>query len=189
VIQPLLLAISLVAGQGSVSSEDLDVYEASWRKSRKACGPIALSYCLRRLGRIVSAAELAEEAQLDPDGVSASKLLEASAKHGLPARALKGDPKHYQALPVPSILILDSRHCVVYDGEDADGQIRIFEPGDGQRKIAIRDRLSQRWTGEVIVFERPALTWFGFSAWATVAMGAVVFSAKTGAILLRRQRC
>jgi len=182
-----VLALGLVAGQSGITSEMLDAYEAAWRTSRKACGPVAVSYCLQRFGRAGSPAELAAQIEFGPDGVAASDLLTVAAKYGMSARALAGDPTNYEALPVPSILILDSRHCVVYEGANANGQIQIFEPADGQRKEAIRERLSKRWTGEVIVFDTPALSWFGFSAWAIVAMCGVLLSAKTGSILLNRR--
>jgi ABC-type bacteriocin/lantibiotic exporter with double-glycine peptidase domain len=184
----LVLALSLLAGASGVDTEDLERFDAAWRKSRKACGPIALSYCLGRFGKRVPPSDIAEEADLGADGVLASRLLELSGKHGLQAQALVGNPNNYESLPTPSILILDSRHCVVYEGIDSDGGIRIFEPADGQRKVAIRDRLSKRWTGEVIVFERPRLSWFAFGAWASLGMCGTLLLSNAGSVLLNRRR-
>jgi prepilin-type processing-associated H-X9-DG protein len=182
-VSALLLAGSI--GTGPVSTDDLDRYAAAVKATRKSCGPIAIYHCMRRLGYPVDLADVVTKSGLGPDGANVQRLLEVMRSQGVPARAAVGDPTDYKSLPVPSILIIDSRHCVVFEGLDADGNVQYFEPSDGQCKLAARDRLTPHWTGEVITFERPAMTWGAFLAWTAFAAMAVLLGVKGLVLVLR----
>ena len=91
-------------------------------------------------------------AKLAEDGMSAHDVIELCQSLGQHPRAIVGPVSALAELPVPSILVIDDRHCVVYDGMDGPTHARIFEPVTLRSGLESREWLSQHWTGEAIVF-------------------------------------
>lgn len=173
----------------SVSTEAIDAYADRVSKARKACGPTAVWYCLRRLGHETRLADLWEQAQVGPDGVSLQKLLDLLRSRGVSARALVGDRHRLEDVPVPAIVVVDQTHCVVYEGVEPGGQqVRFFEPASNQMRLVSRETFQRHWSGQVIVFEPPTLSPRAFTAVALLGMvGAVglAFAGRWGLLLLR----
>ncbi len=155
-----LLVCSLGIGSpDAVSTENLDLYVEGVAKSRKACGPTAAWYCLRRLGYDVRLKDVWQQAQFGPDGMSMADLLELFHSRGVAAQAMVSTPRRLETLPIPAILVIDQKHCIVYEGIEPDGQtVRYFEPSTGQMRRASRSAFYRQWSGEVIVFESPSLS-------------------------------
>jgi hypothetical protein len=90
----------------------------------------------------------------------------------LEARGVVVTTKDLGTLPIPSIIIVDRTHVVVYQGLSADGDVvRFFEPATGQLLTAPREKVVRSWTGEAIVFDGPRLSPAAFWAIAGCAAG------------------
>lgn len=122
---------------------------------RMACGPLSLWYCLRRTGVNVDAVELLSEFSDRKDGVSLRELIGAASRHGMEPRSIRVHDRSLARLPVPSILVIDDTHCVVFDGLEREGQALIFEPTSGVTGLERSELLSQRWTGDALAFRSP----------------------------------
>jgi hypothetical protein len=80
------------------------------------------------------------------------------------------ESKDLDRLPVPAILVIDDRHCVVFDGWDAaTGQARIFEPATGRSGLERPELVARLWTGEALLFGRPPPTPTALVAAGTLA--------------------
>lgn len=174
---PLVLSLCLGIDPSvdSISSDDLDHYAAKVVKARKDCGPVAVWYCLRRLGQAVPPEDVMRRADLREDGTSLRSLLQLASSFGHEAQALEVDCDSLESLPVPTILVIGRRHCVVYEGLEPDGgRVRLFEPSVCKLKTVERSHLCRSWTGEVIVFDSPPMSVPGFVSWVgLVALGVL----------------
>lgn len=175
----LVLCGYLWAGPGEfLSTEDLDAYLNKVRAARKACGPTAAWYCLRRLGHDVTLEAIREQCPPDENGVSLQLLLELLHSHGVPAQALYSGSRPVDALPVPCILVIKSSHCVVFEGVEDDGKrVRCFEPAEGRIRTVSRQTVEREWSGEVIVLQPPALSNGAFVMVAAAGMMSIVLPA------------
>lgn len=170
----LLVCSAGPPGEG-LSTDRFDEYVLRVQSQRKACGPTAVWYCLRQQGVPADRAELCREAVLGPDGVSLQSLLDVCATSGVRAAAILCESRDVRTLPVPSIVVVDQSHCVVYLGAEADGDlVRYHEPATDRVLIAPRSRVERNWTGEAIVFGSPALSpAIFYSVVAVVAAGTL----------------
>jgi len=172
---------------GGISSADIDEYVARSRVNRVACAPLSVWYCLRRLGRDARLEDVTDRAQLADDGVSAPRLVELCQSFGLRPRAIAGPRDALAELPVPSILIIDDRHCVVYDGMAGETTAHVFEPVTRRAGAERTEWLREHWTGEAIVFAelRPSVARL-FSA-ALLAAGATMAGAWLAVLAFNRR--
>src|SRR5216683_3587683 len=170
---PILLVALIYSGQlGSVSTDELEEYTDQIVMARQACGPTAVCYCLRRFGNTTTLSEVWRQAKINEKGASLEELLDLFSSYNISARALAGDASGLDDLAVPSILIVNDVHCVVFEGLVDGGQtVRFFEPAEGKIRTISRPAMERQWSGEVIVFTRPALSHHGF--WALVALIAL----------------
>src|SRR5205085_4926983 len=86
------------------------------------------------------------------------------------------------SLPVPSIIVVQEGHCIVYQGPAEDGErVRVFEPGSGRVMTPHRETILRAWNGEAIVFDgpRPSAAAFWLAA-AAVALATALLT--TGAL-------
>ena len=154
---PIVAVLLLPTAAPALSTDRLDEYVAQIQKARKSCGPTAVWYCLRRFGCDERRDELCRQADTNSAGTSLQSLLDLCRARGVNARVIQGVPANLESLPAPSILIVDERHCVVFEGLTADGQsVMIFEPTEGRRLTVSRANAEQHWTGQAIVFDRTA---------------------------------
>jgi ABC-type bacteriocin/lantibiotic exporter with double-glycine peptidase domain len=168
----LLLAGSPPAG-GGLQTDHLEEYADQVEHNRKSCGPTALWYCFRQFGLDVVRADLCREASIGVSGTNLETLLKLCRDRGIYARAITCPTTNLDTLPVPSILVVDQTHCVVYQGIGEDGvTVSFFEPAKGRVLTAPRDKVVRNWTGEAIVFDRPRLQPLAF--WGVVASSAVI---------------
>jgi ABC-type bacteriocin/lantibiotic exporter with double-glycine peptidase domain len=154
----LILILSMLPGDrgGGLSSDDLDEHIAADKRARKTCGPVSVWYCIRRFGREVPPEQIVDSAGIEAGGVTLQQLLDLCLENELPAKGISGSKRDLAELPVPAILVIGSRHAVVYEGIDAEtGHIRFFEPTYGLMKTAPMAEALELWTGEAIVFEDP----------------------------------
>lgn len=185
----LQLAMMLIAaGPATISSEDLDAYAEQVKKVRRACGPIAVCYCRNRFGNPVKPAEVIARADLGADGVRVIDVVSLFESYGVKAIPLRSETPTYKSLPCPCILIIDSRHCIVYEGVDARGDVRFFEPKDGQHKTTTTGLLSPHWTGEVIAFEPLAMSWSSFAAWVLASLTGTALTIRSAVFIGCRWR-
>jgi len=178
----LFVALSLLstpatdtAPAAAASADDLDAQAARARRAIKTCGPVAVCYCLRKSGRDVKLQDVLSRAKLGDEGTSVPDLLELLSSYGMPGEMLSGDKTDLEALPSPAILLIGRSHCVVFEGLENEGQsVRYFEPSDGSMRTVPRAVMSRDWTGEVIVFGKPPLSWLGFLGWTTLSVSSVL---------------
>lgn len=172
----LVSAVLLAADAGGgISTAELDQYFALLRKRRVACGPVSAWYCLRRYGYNVPLERVMQQAPITDKGVSLEALLECiqSLEPSLKPKAVTGDPRNLETLPVPSILVLGG-HCVVYDGLDrAERQVRVFDPVGRRPANEPLDLVMKLWEGEAIVFESPQLSRAAFVAMTVLVVLAL----------------
>jgi ABC-type bacteriocin/lantibiotic exporter with double-glycine peptidase domain len=163
-------------GNSYLSSEELDAYVARVRAAQMNCGPLALYYCLRRQGQVIDREEVLKRAGAGEKGVKIKKLLDVSRSFGVKAKILHYDRRNTGLLPIPSILVVSSAHCIVYDGTDASGEtVLIFEPYDGSVRSVPTQMIQNSWTGDVIVFREPELSHLGFVVMILItAIGFIV---------------
>jgi hypothetical protein len=173
---PWLHLVVLLIGQNStVSTDELDRYVERAKKQQNACGPTAVWRCLRLTGHKVPLSELWATTAIEEDGTNLEDLVRLSGSYGVPAQALESSNPNVDDLHVPTILIINNSHCIVFEGFEADGQrIRYFEPSQGKIKTISRQELERQWSGKAIVFARPALSRHGF--------GAIIILAALGTI-------
>lgn len=183
-----VLGCLALGSPASVTSDDLGVLSDRVIQSRKACGPSAVWYCLRRFGRTVPVGEVWDRAGITADGVSLRTLLDLLGTYGVEARGLDIDPGRLETLPVPSMLVIDARHCVVYEGMEPDGQqVRYFDPAGGRPRSYPVDGFRKHWTGEAIVFDPLPLSNRAFARTAGLAALGMLLLAITGRSLGRRR--
>lgn len=152
----LLAALAVGGPPAGLSTDDLDEYARKVVRSRLNCGPTCVWYCLRMLGYPADRSELCREADIGPTGTSLRKLVELCGRRGVSAKTITTPPNTLPTLAVPSILVVDGGHAVVYLGTDPDGTVSFFEPADGKRRTAPREKVERNWSGEAVVFEDPA---------------------------------
>ncbi len=183
-----LSALALAPGAGEPIASEQVVAAADYLARRnKSCGPISAYYCLRRLGRPVNYAELSSGVALEEDGVSLGEVHRLLTAAGARAEVIRAEPDALESLPAPSILVLQSRHCVVLDGFDREaGNVRVFEPATSKGYIVRGDAIRQAWTGEAIVFDEPRLPRWKFYATAAAAMVLVLGAAALARLAVRR---
>ena len=163
------------APAGAVSADELDAQAARARRAIKTCGPVAVCYCLRKSGRDVKLKDVLSHAKLGEEGTSVADLLVLLSSFEMPGEVLSGDKTDLEALPSPAILLIGRSHCVVFEGfEDGGRNVRYFEPSDGSIRIVPREVMSRDWTGEVIVFGKPPLSWSGFLGWTILSASSVL---------------
>jgi ABC-type bacteriocin/lantibiotic exporter with double-glycine peptidase domain len=161
----------------TVSTENLDDYEAKVQVARKACGPVALCYCLRKCGVDVSLEQILHELPVGEDGVAIAGLVELSASFGVSCRAVRSSPEGLASLPIPSILIVDSTHCVVYEGVAEGGEKAfLFEPALAKVQSVPTNLLRRSWKGEAIIFGAARVSYTSF---LMVLVGTVMFVCAT----------
>lgn len=127
------------------------------------------------MGRDVKLKEVLARAKLGDEGTNIPNLLDLLASFGMPGEILSGERSDLEALPSPSILLIGSSHCVVFEGlEDGGRTVRFFEPSNGSMRVVPREAMSRDWTGKVIVFGKPPLSWRGFLSWTTLSASSTV---------------
>lgn len=181
----MTLALLLLAASG-VPSDELDAHLRQAEMDRKSCGPRAAWHCLRRFGRDVSFDDVSRDVGHTEKGTRLDDLVAGLRKNGLPARAVVCEPAQLAELPVPSILVIDDSHCIVYEGFEADGKtVRYYEPAHRQYKTASAGAFLRDWSGKAIVFEEPQLSPVWFAALAAVAAAGTCLSCALAAGLWR----
>lgn len=170
-----LLSSSLV---GAVSTDEIDAYINQVLKARNACGPTSVWYVLRRMGYPVNLAEIWGEASIEDKGVRVSDLLALFQAHGVSATALHGERARLDTLPIPSILIIDDQHCIVYEGFDSENNtVRYYEPAMGRIRTVPREEVQRHWSGDAIVFQSPLLSLRSFGAVAFIGFIGILGAA------------
>lgn len=172
IVVGLKYSLVLLSAQGSgLSTANLDAYVRHVIVARKNCGPTAVWYCMKQLKIDASHADLCREAGIGADGTSLQSLIDLCGARGLKARGIVCAPPNVDLLPVPSIIVVDGTHCVVYQGVASDGRtVTYFEPSERQLRTASRDRVERNWTGAAIMFERPGLSIASF--WIVLGLTA-----------------
>lgn len=180
----LLVSFLTIAGaDGSVSSEDLDHHFREIRRVRNLCGPRAAWWCLRRTGRPVEWEDVLSRSRLDEDGMNLEEIQSLFASFGVPVRCLVGEASRLHSLPLPCLVVLGSRHCIVLERIDKnEGRATFFEPARGEVLTVPLAALESQCSGEVIALDDPGVWSAGYlggiagGALATVALwGTAVF--------------
>jgi hypothetical protein len=124
----LFLLLQLVPSQATTA--DIDSMSQQVCAAQKMCGPVAVYYCLQRLGYEIELSRVIDSAMLEEQGMSLTALLDLihACEPSLKPRGTSVNPNYFGCLPIPSILILDG-HCVVYDGyRPTDHMTVVFDP-------------------------------------------------------------
>lgn len=161
------------------SSEDIDKQSQELEQRQKACGPLALWYCLRQLHYPVpDCSDYLRQIPLDRRGTDLHTLLEVGKAQGVPVRAIHLETKAWTQLPIPSILIIDDQHCLLYEGPAAKaGHLLILDPADSLLDDWPEEHIQRHWTGQALVFTEPAPTagdFLGRVIWSFLLTSGVV---------------
>ncbi len=155
----LLCAVPNVDGadqQAGLSTAQLDSYGAAVQKARRCCGPLAVWYCLHRLGRQVDVEDVMHRIPVEEKGASLDSLGAALDDYGVAHQFLRATERNVARLPSPCILVLGGSHCIVSDGMTADGTgLRVFDPARRWLKVLPIGDLQRSWDGTCIVFAPP----------------------------------
>jgi len=168
------LAVLLPITSGQVTTAEIDTISERIRAVRKVCGPVAVYYCLQRLGYEIPLSQVVDRALVNEQGMTVSAVLDLirTCEPSLHPRAISLNPDAFRSLPVPSILILDG-HCVVYDGFRTDDRmVVVFDPARRRTVHVTESELKRAWTGGAIVFGDLDISPRAF--WAAVVLAAVV---------------
>jgi hypothetical protein len=182
--------LAFMGADGAISSEDLDRHFSEIRRARNLCGPRAAWYCLRRTGRAVEWEEVLGRCHMGDDGMSLEEIQGLFASFGVPARGMVGEASHLGSLPLPCLVVLDSRHCVVLEGIDkTKGEAKLFEPARGEVLTVPLGALEAQCSGEAILLDEsglPPAAFFGCIGLGIVAVLALWWA--TPFLLGRRGR-
>jgi ABC-type bacteriocin/lantibiotic exporter with double-glycine peptidase domain len=183
-----LTALALAPGAGEpLTSEQVVAAADQLARLNKSCGPISAYYCLRRLGHSVRYEDLSRGVAVEEDGVSLDDVHRLLTSAGARAEVIRAEPAALELLPAPSILVLQSRHCVVLDGFDPEtGKALVFEPATRKGYKVQTDVIRRAWTGEAIVFDEPRLPRWKFYSTAAATMVLVLGAAALAQTAVRR---
>lgn len=118
--------------------------------------------------------------------MSLRTLLDLLGSYGVDAQGLDIDPGKLEALPVPSILVIDAHHCVVYEGMEPDGQhVRYFDPAGGRPRTYPVEEFRKHWTGAAVLFAPLPLSNLAFAATAGLAALGILLLFSAGRFLGR----
>lgn len=166
----VLLSFGLVTGQlkeMGVSSVDLDAFLDRAKAHQRECGPISVWYCLKRFGKSIEYERVINSTKMGAKGISLEEVRKLCDEFGLVGSCVELRSRELSRLPLTTIMVIDSNHCVVYEGIDA-GRVLLFEPSTGFWTRMAEQELHGRWTGHAIVFEPIAE-----SNWRLVAHGGL----------------
>jgi ABC-type bacteriocin/lantibiotic exporter with double-glycine peptidase domain len=175
----LVILMSLCFSQtaeAGITQDNLEAYLVELQQVRNQCGPRAAWYCLRRLGIQVELKDVLEQTHLTEQGVTLEELVRLLSCYDVPAWIKKGDPAKVSLLPVPAILVIDSVHCVVFNGYDSSSStVDLFDPAIGKTLTIPAEHLTEHWSGEVLLVTAPRLSWPTFlGVIFLTALGTVV---------------
>lgn len=168
-IAPITLIVTLLLGNDPlVSSEELARRVDELTLQRNACGPTCLWYCLRWHGKDVKLADVVNSSKIQAAGTDLADLARQSRELDLFCRPIQFETSHLSDLPVPSILVVNDNHSIVYLGRaEAEGQCQIFEPLSGQQGLESLETLQGVCTGVALIFQpekhESAMTNIGFA--------------------------
>ena len=114
------------------------------------CGPISLAIIGEYLDKPTTIAEYHKSTRAGALGTcSVADLLRALGEHGLPARAVRYDPKSPPMHRLPMVLFLDGAHFLAALPGPAGQVVLVYPPSEPQ--AVPWSSLESRWRGEAIV--------------------------------------
>ncbi|HEX7004371.1 MAG TPA: cysteine peptidase family C39 domain-containing protein [Trueperaceae bacterium] len=117
------------------------------------CGPAVIATLLAREGVQVSAAEVAEEAELQPGGMSLAEFGRVAELHGFAGSWFSvPDETVLNALPLPAVVHLTGTtgHFAVLERE-LDGFVQLADPARGRVLLEV-GRFEREWTRRIFLF-------------------------------------
>jgi NHLM bacteriocin system ABC transporter peptidase/ATP-binding protein len=117
-------------------------------------GAAALAMVLAHFRRFVPLEELRVACGVSRDGTSAGNLVKGANRYGLTAHDSKCEFDDLHALRLPLVVGWGSNRFVVFEGF-GKGRVYLNDPARGPT-IAADSDFSERFTGEVVTFERGA---------------------------------
>jgi ABC-type bacteriocin/lantibiotic exporter with double-glycine peptidase domain len=133
--------------------------------------------------------EVLDHSQVGVDGMSLEELQTLVASFGVQAKVVVGEPARLDSLPVPCLVVVGSRHCIVLEGIDKlKGEASFFEPAQGEVITASLAALEAQCSGEAIVFDDTGVSSAAFLGYVVGGTAAVValWWIVSALILLRR---
>ena len=116
------------------------------------CGAASLGMILGHYGRWVTLEELRHECGISRDGSKASNIVKAARHYGLEARGRMSPLDDMLKLPVPSVIMWNNNHFVVFEGTSGN-TFYINDPASGPRKMG-REEFKKSYSRIVLVFKR-----------------------------------
>lgn len=161
--QTLLLCMVPTSVEG-ISSAELDRYIAQVEVVRKSCGPRAIWFCLRKLGKNVDWESVRDKTDgiFKADGFSLKDLLDLLRQFDAEGMAISGKPENLTLLPSPAIIVVSAKHCLVLDTVLPGDKVRVFEPTQARFYETSAQAIARNWTGQGIIFRAPGQSWAAF---------------------------
>ena len=180
--------LCLTPGQSAgLTTDRIDDYAQQVKQQRKDCGPTAVWFVLRHQGIDADREALCQEADIGKDGTSLQKLVELCEAHHLEPTAIQSEAKDVSTLPIPSIIVVDKTHCVVYLGRNDEEQIQFYEPATHRIMTATPEKVQRNWSGEAIVFGSPVISPLHLGVILAVAAASMVLGGILAKLIFRRQ--
>jgi hypothetical protein len=184
-IMGALSGLTPAAGK-TFSSAELDQWFQGLGTRERACGPLALWYCLCQLGYAMPQQDSFLHQHLPGEqGTNLEALQEVARAWGVPLQVWQMETADLAHLPIPAILITKDQHCLVYEGRTAEDKIRLLEPSQGTIQDLSVGTVQEVWSGLVLVFKEPALgraaflRWLVLSLLATLGLGILLWLGKS----------
>ena len=125
-----------------------------FQKAAYDCGDAALTMVLRRFGVDASFEEVRRELRTPPTGASMLSLRELARRKGLACEGWRLTARDVDAMALPALVRLRSRHFAVLERRTAGGDLVLLDPARGELVLS-RRTFASLWTGETLLFAQP----------------------------------
>lgn len=155
----LIPLIILCAAANADNTANLDSAPPYWLDTRRACGPLCLSFLDKHYGGTKSYKEIAKLSSPGPGGTNLSKLSEVAEQLGYYTLGFESNTENLKRLKSPAIIHLNARdltpkpgtapttHFVVVQGwNETEGLFSIYDPPSKYINVT-EDWISDRFSG------------------------------------------
>lgn len=159
----LIPLIILCAAANADNAANLDSAPPYWLDTRRACGPLCLSFLEKYYGGTRSYSDIAKLSPPGPGGTNLSKLSEVAKQLGYYTLGFESNTDNLKRLKSPAIIHLNARdlspkpgtvpttHFVVVQGwNETEGLFSVFDPPSKYNNVT-EEWISDRFSGAGLI--------------------------------------